>query len=106
MATYAGFAVTQVSWSGLSRARYQSSPGAERTFCPRCGSPMSFAGERWPGEIHLFVPSFEHPETLTPQVHVHAAEQLSWLHLADGLPRFPTSPRDGPALALELPESS
>jgi hypothetical protein len=98
LTTYAGFADGDVAWSGLSRAKFESSPGVERTFCPRCGSPLSFAGERWPGEIHLFVASFAEPGVLIPKLHVHAGEQLPWLHLGDGLPRFATTPREGPPL--------
>jgi len=59
---------------------------------------MSFAGERWPGEIHLFVPSFEDPAAFSPQVHVHTGEQLSWVHLDDHLPRYAQTPREGPPL--------
>ncbi len=98
LATYAGFATEDVIWSGQARTRFSSSPGVERSFCARCGSPLSFAGERWPGEIHLFVASFENPASVSPEVHVHVGEQLSWLHLGDGLPRFATTPRDGPPL--------
>src|SRR5579883_1599280 len=61
MATYAGYATEQVRWSGDSLRTFESSPGVTRTFCARCGSPMSFAGERWPGEVHLFVASFADP---------------------------------------------
>jgi hypothetical protein len=98
LTTYAGFAAEDVIWSGQSRARFNSSPGVERSFCARCGSPLSFAGARWPGEIHLFVASFAEPGALTPEIHVHAGEQLPWLHLGDGLPRFATTPREGPPL--------
>ena len=98
MTTYVGYATTEVQWSGDSLRTFQSSPGVRRTFCARCGSPMSFAGERWPGEIHLFAASFEDPAHLAPSVHVHAGEQLPWLHLGDGLPRYHTTPSQGPAL--------
>jgi len=95
LATYAGFATGKVRWSGETRTLFESSPGVVRSFCARCGSPMSFAGERWPDEVHLFVASFAEPHRLAPTVHVHVQEQLPWLHLADGLPRFATTPRDG-----------
>lgn len=99
MATYAGFAAVAVAWTGEAPAIFHSSLGVERGFCRRCGSPMSFRGEKWPGEIHLFVPSFEDPALLVPQVHVHVAEQLPWLHLADGLPRFAQTAHDAPPMA-------
>jgi hypothetical protein len=94
-ATYAGYAGTSVAWSGDAPGAYQSSPGVRRRFCRHCGSPMSFEGERWPGEIHLFVASFEDPAELLPQIHVHVEEQLAWVHLSDGLPRFARTASEG-----------
>jgi hypothetical protein len=99
MATYAGYAAANVAWSGDALAEFQSSPGVVRQFCRRCGSPMSFAGAKWPDEIHLFVASFDEPAAFAPTLHVHAGEQLPWLHLADDLPRYVTTERDGPPLA-------
>lgn len=98
MTTYAGFETRQVIWGGTPRATFVSSPAVQRSFCPRCGTPVSFAGDRWPGELHLFVASFDEPESLLPQAHVHVAEKLSWLHLSDSLPKYPTTARDGPPL--------
>ena len=99
IATYAGYTTSAVEWTGEQPAAYRSSPGVIRRFCRSCGSPMSFEGERWPNEIHLFVPSFDAPETFQPRCHVHVEEQLRWLHLADQLPRYPKTARDGPPLA-------
>jgi len=98
-ATYAGYQADAVEWTGQALSDYGSSAGVIRRFCPRCGSPMSFEGARWPDEVHLFLPSFEDPASLTPIVHVHAEEQIAWVHLADGLPRFAKTPREGPAIA-------
>jgi hypothetical protein len=96
--TYAGYLKERVNWGGTPAAVYQSSPGVERSFCTRCGSPMSFGGKRWPGEIHLFVPSFEDAVAFAPQVHVHAGEQLPWVQLHDHLPRYAQTPREGAPL--------
>ncbi len=98
IATYAGYALLNVEWTGEPAAEYRSSPGVVRRFCRRCGSPVSFEGERWPDEIHLFVPSFDEPETLQPKGHVHVEEQLGWLRLADHLPRYAKTAREGPPL--------
>jgi hypothetical protein len=92
--TYVGYPTAAVTWTAEMPRAYHSSPGVTRSFCPHCGSPMSFAGERWPGEIHLFAASFQEPEKLAPDKHVYVDEQLPWVHLDDGLPREPgnTSP--------------
>lgn len=99
-ATYAGYAHTAVTWSGAPRSEYVSSLGVVRSFCPQCGSPMSFQSERWPGEIHLFAASFDHPHALRPEFHEHADEKLDWVHLADGLP-WRTKDGDDPAADLK-----
>jgi hypothetical protein len=73
--------------SGTIRT-YASSPGVERGFCPRCGSPVTFTGERWPDEVHLFAATLEDAATLAPRAHVNFAESLPWADLHDALPRY------------------
>jgi hypothetical protein len=86
-ATYAGFARDHFEITAGEPGIYRSSPGVERRFCRDCGSPITYEGHRWPTETHIFVCSLEDPASLQPKAHVHTDEQLSWLHLADGLPR-------------------
>jgi hypothetical protein len=93
-ATYAGYPAQAVEWTAQAPRVFASSPGVLRSFCGNCGSPMSFAGERWPGEIHLFAASFDTPEGLVPQMHVYIEEQLPWVHLDDGLERITKNPAD------------
>ena len=87
LATYAGFDKDRVRFTAGRPAGYHSSPGVTRRFCADCGTPISFESERWPEEIHLFVCAFDDPESFEPRAHVYTAEQLSWLHLGDDLPR-------------------
>ena len=42
-------------------------------------------------KVDLYVAGHDDPEALNPQVHVHFAEALPWLHMEDGLRRFPAS---------------
>ena len=96
MATYVGYLRTQVVQTGAEPASHSSSPGVVRRFCGACGTPISYEGERWPEEVHLFLCTFDEPEDLRPGMHVYTGEQLSWLKLADGLPRHAgTSSDDG-----------
>jgi hypothetical protein len=59
VAAYAGFPVQAVRFPAGPPAEYGSAPGVRRGFCGRCGSPLSFTGDRWPGEIHLHLGSFD-----------------------------------------------
>jgi hypothetical protein len=69
-------------------AVYQSSPGVQRYFCATCGSPMAYAGARWPGEVHLFHGTLEDPGQWPPTGHANVAEQVAWFEVSDHLPRY------------------
>ncbi|SFU86243.1 GFA family protein [Pseudoduganella namucuonensis] len=94
-----------VAWFTVARAgfrytrgaptRFHSSPGVTRCFCPRCGTHLSFEDHRAQGEIDVTTASLDDPEALPPLDHTHAENQLSWLKLADGLPRFARSRAEG-----------
>ena len=64
---------------------YRSSAGARRAFCGRCGSPMFFEGERWPGEIHIARASVPGPIDREPTAHVFFDIHVSWLETNDQL---------------------
>jgi hypothetical protein len=98
LATYAGYPLECVEFTKGTPASYPSSPGVTRRFCGRCGTPLSYQSARWPGEVHLFLCTFDAPAALSPQAHVFVEEQLAWLHLDDGLPRYAKSTDAGPPL--------
>jgi hypothetical protein len=66
---------------------YASSPGVERSFCARCGTPLAFRANYLPGLVDVTVGSMDAPATLAPQMHIWAAKRLPWLVLGDSLPR-------------------
>lgn len=78
---YAGYPMAMVRFTRGAPALYASSPGVERGFCARCGSSISFAGERWPGEIHLHLGCFDAAD-LAPTHEGFAEERLPWVHPA------------------------
>jgi hypothetical protein len=66
---------------------YGSSPGVERAFCARCGTPLTFRADYLGGLVDVTVGSMDAPATLPPQMHIWAAKRLPWLVLGDSLPR-------------------
>jgi hypothetical protein len=78
---YAGFAAAQVTIAGETFATFASSPGARRGFCHRCGTPLTYQGDRWPGELHLHLGAFDRPQDLPPTGEAFRDERLPWLHL-------------------------
>lgn len=67
---------------------YRSSAAARRGFCGRCGSPMFFESERWPGEVHIARASVAGPIDREPAAHVHFDVRVGWLSLHDDLPKL------------------
>ena len=82
VAAYAGVPADAVRFPAEPPIEFASSPGVRRGFCSRCGSPLTFTGERWPGEIHLHLGSFDDPADLVPTTEAYAEERLPWVHLS------------------------
>jgi hypothetical protein len=95
VATFVGFREGQVRFTKGAPAIFESSPGVRRGFCAACGTPLTYGGERAPGEVHLYVATFDDPESFAPTVHVHVGEKLPWFDTADDLPRYRTTGRAG-----------
>jgi hypothetical protein len=83
MATFAGFAAERFSYTAGAPVRFASSPGVTRSFCGACGTPLTYEGARWPGEVHVLVGTLERPEDFAPTGNAFVEERLPWLHLAD-----------------------
>ena len=76
--TWVGFLDDQVKWTKGAPTFYTSSPGVRRGYCPACGTPLSYAGEKWAGEFHFLIGAFDHPEAFTPKGDAFPEEALSW----------------------------
>jgi hypothetical protein len=87
VATFVGFRRSQVTFNTRDRSIYASSPGVWRGFCARCGTPLSYEAESAPGELHLYVGTFDEPAAFVATTHVFYGERLPWLELHDALPR-------------------
>ena len=72
---------------------YESSPGAQRGFCSRCGSPMFFRSTRWPGEMHVARALFADPLDREPARHVFYDTHVPWVQLGDDLPKKDAPPK-------------
>jgi hypothetical protein len=86
--TFIGVPRVACRFTGREPGSYNSSNGVQRLFCLNCGTPLAYLSERFPDEIHLYAANLDRPEQVCPQFHVHVAEQLPWVNLADSLPRF------------------
>lgn len=79
---------TGVEWQG-EPARFSSSDIAERGFCGTCGTPLfyrPFAGD----VTELMIGTLDDPNAIGPIKHNGVESMVSWLHIADELPRHET----------------
>lgn len=58
---------------------FESSPGARRGFCSKCGSSMLFEAERWPGEIHVTLGNIEGPVDRKPTGNAFFETHVDWM---------------------------
>ena len=70
-------------------ASFKSSEHATRTFCARCGTPITFQSTHYPNEIDITTGSLDDPEQIRPDAHTYVASGLTWVRMADGLPAYP-----------------
>ena len=68
---------------------YESSPGKERVFCGRCGSPVLSRRSALPSVVRLRAGLFDEPIPVTPAWHAHTASKCSWWSIEDDLPQHP-----------------
>ncbi|MBI3171522.1 MAG: GFA family protein [Hydrocarboniphaga effusa] len=80
-------------WSRKSPEFFKSSTAAQRGFCPKCGTPLTFAynTSKW---ICVTIGSLDDPTRVPPTVHYGIESQVHWLHLHDELPREETGVND------------
>ena len=76
--TWVGFRNDQVSWNAARPSLFASSPGVERGFCAKCGTPLTYASDRWPGETHFLIGVMDDPEQFAPRSDVFAEDALCW----------------------------
>ena len=73
---------------------FQSSPGVVRTFCGRCGTPLTYRKDDYGPMIDVTTCSLDDPNAFPPMIHTWASHRLDWLKLDDGVPSLPEGPTD------------
>ena len=85
------FPFTSFTFTSGAPARHRSSPPVERTFCPRCGTPLTYRHSKHPKEIDVTSASLDDPAAFPPADHTWTSERIPWLELGDHLPRHERS---------------
>lgn len=67
---------------------FESSPGKQRVFCSRCGSPVYSRRSDLPGVVRLRAGLINEPLRNGPVAHFYTASKCNWWPIEDELPRF------------------
>lgn len=67
---------------------FASSPGKQRGFCSRCGTPLYSRRENLPAVMRLRIGSIRSAIDLLPTAHIFCADLPPWATLDDTLPRY------------------
>jgi hypothetical protein len=88
--TVAWFSVLKSDFRVLSGhpATFNSTPHGTRSFCPQCGTQLTFEDANFPSELDITTTSLDDPESVPPKDHTQTETRLSWLHPSDELPQF------------------
>ncbi len=76
--TWVGFDDEKIEWTTSAPNFYASSTGVQRGFCNKCGTPLTYAGVKWPGETHFLIGVLDTPTAYTPNTDVFIEDALLW----------------------------
>ncbi len=86
-----------VTITGDALTTYEDRAGASgkpfyRTFCSRCGSPISARGAAYEGLVFLKAGTLDDPSWLRPNAHIWCAEKQPWVPIEACAAQFPGNP--------------
>lgn len=67
---------------------YESSPGKDRFFCSRCGSPIYSKADKKPDVVRIRAGTINESLPVRPVAHFHVASKPNWWDINDDLPQF------------------
>jgi hypothetical protein len=76
-------------------AIFRSSPPVARTFCSRCGTPLTYQHESDRDTIDITTASLDVPENFPPEREIWTEHRLSWEALNAELPHYPRTRSEG-----------
>jgi len=92
-------AAPAVAWLTVAKSKFRiisgkpssfrSSARVTRSFCPRCGTPLTYANDDADDEVDITIGSLDAPELMPPLDHTWVSAKLPWSRLCDGLPSYP-----------------
>lgn len=78
--------LNHLSFTAGKPVEYESSPGVMRTFCGRCGTPLTYRKSDYGQTIDVTTCSLDDPDAFPPVLHTWTSHRLLWLKLDDDVP--------------------
>jgi len=88
---FATFATASFEITKGAVTDYRSSAPVTRSFCSRCGAPLTYRHDRKPDALDIMTCSLDNPDAVPPTYHVWVSHKPAWSVLGDGLPVFETT---------------
>lgn len=85
---FAIFATDGFAWVGQEPTWHSSSRHADRGFCSACGSSLAMREHNEPAVVEIYAGTLDTPSSIRIEDHVWVSEQVTWLKIHDGLPRY------------------
>ncbi|MEE8412368.1 MAG: GFA family protein [Acidobacteriota bacterium] len=92
--TWVEASFSNFAWLQGQPNEFNPRPGVTRTYCSRCGSPLTYQNRESPDSIDITAGSLDDPSELKPRDHVWFDRKLPWLQVEDDLPRYSRGRRD------------
>ena len=84
--SFVEFRAATFEWTRGSPARYQSSSGVARGYCPDCGSTLTYESD----DLKLIsLGTLDEPADVLLESHCFTDSRLPCIKLTDGLPQYP-----------------
>jgi hypothetical protein len=75
---------------------FEASPGKQRVFCKRCGSPVYSQRDSLPGVLRVRIGLINEDIDAPLAAHFYAGSKANWWPVCDGAPQFEAGPDSAP----------
>ena len=74
--------------------RFHSSPPVVRTFCGKCGTPLTYQHDSRPDKVDVTTVTLDRADDFAPAMEIWLQDKLTWERVNESLPRYPGSSVD------------
>jgi hypothetical protein len=75
-------------------ARFKSSPAVTRTFCGRCGTPLTYQSDARMDFMDVTTATLDSPDMFAPACEIWTEHKLAWEALSEKRPLYPRSSKE------------